>query len=201
MTRRTAHYGWDDGEEKEADGDVLKLAGFWVGDGLYGIDIMRIKEVLQAAPHPVRPVPHAADVIEGVISLRGVVIPILDLRKRFGVAIDEAFTRLNKLVIVSVHGRIVGLRVDRVLGELRVAADAVRPAPSMLNLGDHGRGEGFFSGVCRVGEHVVFVLNLDGLVAGGASPSGGGTAASGGGGGTGGGAAGGGGDRNPRGRP
>jgi purine-binding chemotaxis protein CheW len=173
MTRRGTNFGWDDGEEREHDGEVLKLAGFWVGDGLYGIDIMRIKEVLQAAPHPVRPVPHASNVIEGVISLRGVVIPILDLRKRFGVVIDETLTRLNKLVIVSVRGRIVGLRVDRVLGELRVPVDAVRPAPSMLNLGDTGRGEGFFSGVCRVGEHVVFVLNLDGLVAGGASQGGG----------------------------
>jgi len=175
MTRRTPRLGWDDaGDGAEERAHVLKLVAFWVGEGLYGVDIMRIKEVLQAAPHPVRPVPHASHLIEGMISLRGVVIPSLDLRKRFGVTIDESLARLNKLVIVSVRGRIVGLRVDRTLGELRVPEDAVRPAPAMLDVGVSGSAEGLFSGVCRVDEHVVFVLNLDALVSddGTARPSG-----------------------------
>ena len=68
--------------------DLLKLAGFHIGDGLYGIDIMRIKEVIQARPYPIRPVPHAPSIVEGVIQLRGVVIPVVDPRKRFRVQID-----------------------------------------------------------------------------------------------------------------
>ena len=54
------------------------------------LDIMRIKEVIQAGPYPVRPVPHAPPIIEGVITLRGVVIPVIDLRKRFGLADERA---------------------------------------------------------------------------------------------------------------
>lgn len=147
--------------------DEVKLAGFWVGSGLYGVDIMRIKEVIQAAPHPVRPVPHAPDIVDGVIQLRGVVIPIVDLRRRFGVPIDPELERLNKLVIVSVRGRIVGLKVDRVLGEVRVPAGSVRPAPSMLRPEDAesaAEAEDMFSGVCRVGDEMVFVVNLEAVI-------------------------------------
>lgn len=155
---------WNAGDpgENEAADEQLKFAGFFVGDGLYGIDIMRIKEVLQAKPYPIRAVPLAPKIIEGVIQLRGVVIPVVDLRKRFEVEIDPERERLNKLIIVSVRGRIVGLKVDRVVGELRVPADAMRPAPSML----HGEGgeESFFAGVCKIDTEMVFILNLEGLL-------------------------------------
>lgn len=161
---RAASTAWED-EQTHKRQEQLKLAGFFVGGGLYGIDIMRIKEVIQAAPYPIRPVPHAPPVIEGVITLRGVVIPVIDLRKRFGAGIDEELKPLNKLIIVSVKGRIVGLKVDKVLGELRVESDEVRPAPSMLSATSAGEGEDFFSGVCKIDDDVVFVVNLEGLIA------------------------------------
>jgi purine-binding chemotaxis protein CheW len=159
LARRRAHVS--DGDEDEGDAEQLKLAGFRVGGGLYGIDIMRIKEVIQAGPYPVRPVPHAPAIVEGIIALRGVVIPVVDLRKRFGVPIDPELARLNKLVIVSVRGRIVGLKVDRIIGELRVPSGAVRPAPSLLRPG--GRDE-FFAGVCRRDDEMVFVVNLETVI-------------------------------------
>lgn len=159
VSRMQAHLVDDD--DRSVEEEQLKLAGFRVGDGLYGIDIMRIKEVIQAVPYPVRTVPHAPGIVEGVIALRGVVIPVVDLRKRFGAPIDPTIDRFNKLIIVSVRGRIVGLRVDRILGELRVPAGALRPAPSMLRPG--GRDE-FFAGVCRNGDEMVFVVNLDTVI-------------------------------------
>ncbi len=152
---------WD--EERETVGSALKLAGFYVGPGLYGIDIMRIKEVVQSTPYRVRPVPHAPRIVQGVITLRGVVLPVIDLRELFSAHDETADARLNKLIIVSVGGRIVALKVDRVIGELRVPADEVRPAPSMLS---EGGQEEYFSGVCNIGDDVVFVVNVDGLVGG-----------------------------------
>ncbi|MBX7083397.1 MAG: chemotaxis protein CheW [Nannocystaceae bacterium] len=154
--------GRSEGEVEDAAAH-LKLAGFRVGRDAYAIDIMRIKEVIDARPHTVRQVPHAPSLVEGVIQLRGVVIPVIDLRRRFGVAIDPELERLNKLIIVSVRGRIVGLRVDRIIGELGVAADSVRPAPSLLR-GGEGTPAEFFSGVCRRGDEMVFVVNLDALL-------------------------------------
>jgi len=152
--------------------DDLKLAGFYVGAGLYGIEIMRIKEVIQARTLVVRPVPFAPAIVEGVIQLRGVVIPVVDLRRRFETPIDPAIEHLNKLIIVSVAGRIAGLKVDRVLGELRVAASSVRPAPSMLRPDGERGTENVFSGVSRITRdksevvEMVFVINLDILLRG-----------------------------------
>ncbi|HGG57116.1 MAG TPA: chemotaxis protein CheW [Nannocystis exedens] len=148
---------------ESGDDDDLKLAGFYVGAGLYGIDIMRIKEVIQARPYPIRPVPQAPAIVEGVIQLRGVVIPVIDLRTHFGIDIDPEMERLNKLIIVSVSGRIAGLKVDRVIGELRVSVQHLRPAPSMLRDGKDV-AEDIFSGVSKVGDEMVFVINLDGLL-------------------------------------
>jgi purine-binding chemotaxis protein CheW len=142
-----------DGRSSAAEED-LKVAGFYVGTGLYGIEIMRIKEVIQARPYPIRPVPYAPEIVEGVIQLRGVVIPVVDLRRRFRVAIDPAIDHLNKLIIVSVAGRIAGLKVDRVLGELRVPAGGLRPAPSMLRPElDRSGDSNIFSGVSRAHRH------------------------------------------------
>jgi purine-binding chemotaxis protein CheW len=163
--------------------DELKLAGFYVGTALYGIEIMRIKEVIQARPHPVRPVPYAPAIVEGVIQLRGVVIPVVDLRRRFNSPIDPSIEHLNKLIIVSVAGRIAGLKVDRVLGELRVPASTLRPAPSMLRPEAERGGDNIFSGVSRIGDdgekdrdkerdkakskvEMIFVINLDVLLRG-----------------------------------
>lgn len=152
--------------------DDLKLAGFYVGAGLYGIEIMRIKEVIQTRTLVVRPVPFAPAIVEGVIQLRGVVIPVVDLRRRFETPIDPAIEHLNKLIIVSVAGRIAGLKVDRVLGELRVAASSLRPAPSMLRPDGERGTENVFSGVSRITRdksevvEMVFVINLDVLLRG-----------------------------------
>ena len=150
--------------------DELKLAGFYVGAGLYGIEVMRIKEVIQARTLTVRPVPFAPAIVEGVIQLRGVVIPVADLRRRFESPIDPSIEHLNKLIIVSVAGRIAGLKVDRVLGELRVAANSLRPAPSMLRPDAERGGDNVFSGVSRITRdrsdvsEMVFVINLDVLL-------------------------------------
>ena len=167
--------------------DELKLAGFYVGTGLYGIEIMRIKEVIQARPHPVRPVPYAPAIVEGVIQLRGVVIPVVDLRRRFNSVVDPAIEHLNKLIIVSVAGRIAGLKVDRVIGELRVPTNSLRPAPSMLRPEADRGSDNIFSGVSHTSKssdrdpsrerdrdkdkdkdkaEMIFVINLDVLLRG-----------------------------------
>jgi purine-binding chemotaxis protein CheW len=143
--------------------DQLSLAVFYVGDGLYGIDIMKIKEVIQCRPYSVRTVPHAPHMIEGVIELRGVVVPVMDLRNRL--KLDAATEVANsKYVVVSVSGKILALRMDRILGEVRINSENVRPSPALLDGGGEDATR-FFSGVARIDDGLVFVLHLEGLVA------------------------------------
>lgn len=161
---RASEFSFD--VEDDAQDPELQMAVFYVGEDLYGIDIMRIRRVLSAKKHPVREVPLTPDVIEGVIRVSGVVIPVVDLRLRFNVEIDRQYDRLNKLVLVSTQGHIVALKVDRVFGELRVPADSLRPTPTLLSGHANEDNADFFSGVCKSSDEMVFVLNVEQLIKG-----------------------------------
>ena len=89
----------------------IQLACFRIGTEMYALDILRIKEIIR--PQRLTPVPKAPAFIEGVINLRGVVIPVIDLRKRF----DQPNTdsdRKTRVIICSLAGKILGLMVDEV---------------------------------------------------------------------------------------
>ena len=149
-------------DDRVAGEELLQLAVFFVGSNRYGIDIMRIKRVIQASPYPILRIPLAPSIVEGVITLRGVVIPVIDLRHRFGVEIDPSIERFNKLIIISVRGHIVSFKVDRVYGEIRIPIDTIRPAPALFAV-DHSGAKGCFSGICKTAEGVVFILDTDRL--------------------------------------
>ena len=101
---------------------TIQVARFHVGDEEYALDIMRIKEIIN--PAPITRVPRAPAFIEGIIELRGAFLPVVDLRKRFGLA-PRPPGRETKYVIVSLEGRIVGLIVDRVTEVSRIATDDI----------------------------------------------------------------------------
>jgi purine-binding chemotaxis protein CheW len=131
----------------------IQLATFMVGSEEYALDIMRIKEIIH--PLKITPVPKVPTFIEGVVELRGAIIPVVDLRKRFDLPMTPA-TRSSKYIIVGIEGKIVGLVVDAVGEVLRIARSEVRAA-SMLE----GEAERYFLGVCHHGGRIIFVLDID----------------------------------------
>jgi purine-binding chemotaxis protein CheW len=135
----------------------IQLACFRVGDQLYGLDILRIREIVR--PQKLRPVPRAPAFIEGVMNLRGAVIPVVDLRRRFELAIPPA-DRQTRIMISALSGRIVGLLVDEVAEVRRYGRKEIQPAPHFLS----GRGAQFFLGVCRKDEDLILILDLEKLL-------------------------------------
>ena len=132
----------------------IQLACFKVGNELYALDIMRIREIIR--PQKLTVVPKAPRFIEGVINLRGAVIPVADLRKRFDQPCSGD-TRKHRIIICSVSGRIIGLLVDEVMEVRRYGRQDVAPSPQFLK----GPEAEFFLGVARRGEDLVMVLDLD----------------------------------------
>ncbi len=130
----------------------LQVACLRIGAELYAIDIMRIKEIIR--PLKLTPVPKAPPFVEGVINLRGAVIPVVDLRKRFEQSADV--TRKTRVIICTVEKKIIGLVVDEVTEVRRYSRQEVLPTPRFLK----GRGADFFSGVCRREDDLVLLLNL-----------------------------------------
>jgi purine-binding chemotaxis protein CheW len=140
--------------------ELTQLVAFGVADGDYAVDIMRIKEIIN--PVAVTPMPKAPPFIEGVIELRGAIMPIIDVRKRFDLQTAPA-TRATKFLIVSVdvgEARvIVGLVVDRVSEPLRVPRTEIRPAPR-LSVSERA----FFTGVVAHHGKMLMVLDVDALL-------------------------------------
>ena len=140
--------------------ELTQLVAFGVADGDYAVDIMRIKEIIN--PVPVTPMPKAPPFIEGVIELRGAILPLVDVRKRFDL-VATAPTRATKVLIVSVdlgeQRIIVGLIVDRVSEPLRVPKAEIKPAPR-LSVSERA----FFTGVVAHHGKMLMVLDVDALL-------------------------------------
>lgn len=132
----------------------IQLACFRIGTELYALDIMRIREIIR--PQKLTAVPRAPAFIEGVINLRGVVIPVVDMRRRFGQDIPPE-NRHNRVIICNIVGKILGLMVDEVAEVRRYTRDDVQPAPQFLK----GKGAEFFLGVCRRDDELIMVLDLE----------------------------------------
>lgn len=121
---------------------VVELCAFRVGEEEYVVDLKRVREVV--TPLRVRPVPLAPDAIEGVVDLRGEVIPLVDVRRRFGLP-PAPPSRKARMLVVRVEGRLQALLVDAVLEVMRIPRSSIRPAPSLPG----PDGPRLFLGACR----------------------------------------------------
>jgi purine-binding chemotaxis protein CheW len=129
------------------------LVGFIVGDVEYAVAIARVKEI--ANPMSVVPLPHPPPAVAGVADFRGEVIPVVELRGRFGLTLAPA-SRRTKWIVVDAGGRLVALVVDAVTEVFGTGGAELRPAPK-LGDGDDLRG---IAGVTGHAGGLVFVLDL-----------------------------------------
>jgi purine-binding chemotaxis protein CheW len=132
------------------------LVGFVVADVHYAVPIARVREI--SNPLSTVPVPHAAAEIVGVADYRGEIVPVVDLRARFGLPVATQ-TLKSKWVIVDVTGRLVALLVDAVTEVFGTGGAELRPTP-VLRGGEDARG---FAGVTNHGGGLVFVLETSRL--------------------------------------
>jgi purine-binding chemotaxis protein CheW len=138
---------------------LAQLCTFRIGGEDYAIDIMRVREIIH--PLPITPVPRAPAFVEGVIRVRGDVIPVIDVRKRLALP-ATAETRKSRFLVVTVAGRRIALVVDEVREVLRLPRSEIRPAPGLGTTGPQ-----FFLGVCggeRSGSALRLLLNVKALL-------------------------------------
>lgn len=138
----------------------IQAACFRLAGEMYALDIRRIKEVIR--PQKVTPVPKSPSFIEGVINLRGMVIPVIDLRRRFGLPRPDD-DRRARVIICVVERQNVGFLVDEATEVCRFGRKDVRPASPFLG----GAEAEFILGVCSQGENLIMLLDLDRLLSAG----------------------------------
>jgi len=140
--------------------ELLQLVTFTLGNEDYAVDIRKVHEINRMKE--ITKVPNSPSYVEGVINLRGKVIPVINLRERFGlqtlnVERGASGTEHMRIMIMDVRGITMGLIVDSVSEVLRISSDIVEPPPPMST----GIGTEFINGIAKLQDRLIILLDMD----------------------------------------
>jgi purine-binding chemotaxis protein CheW len=131
----------------------LHIVGFRVGQETFGVPITCVHEIVRVPE--ITNVPDAAAFVEGVINLRGKIVSVVDLRKRFG-ATDSVPDKKNRVIVVESEGKLVGLVVDAASEVMKIPHSDIEPPPAILSDGDSG----YVTGVGKLKDRLVILVDL-----------------------------------------
>lgn len=135
-------------------GGSRQLVSFRLGAEEYGVEITKVQEIILMGD--ITRVPQTPHYIKGLINLRSNVIPIVDLRLRFGMPQDEANDN-RRIMVVNVARRTIGIIVDEVSEVLRITPDQIAPPPPTVS----GLGHDYLTGLVRLDTRLLILLDLD----------------------------------------
>lgn len=133
--------------------DEKQLVVFDLADETYGVDIGSVREIIRI--QEITKVPRTPDYVEGVINLRGKVIPVIDLRKKFGFQKAEV-TKDTRIVVVDINGADIGVVVDAVTEVLRLSSDAVEPPTGVITTAESD----YLLGIAKLESRLIILLDL-----------------------------------------
>lgn len=145
---------FDKVRENEKGGELLQFLTFTIGGEEYGVDIMTVREI-KGWTETTR-LPNSPECMRGVMNLRGIIIPIFDLRSRFGKGLTQA-NASHVIIILAVGERNIGILVDGVSDILSTPPEEVKPAPQ---LDSGGVGEDYIAGLISREERMVVLLKV-----------------------------------------
>jgi purine-binding chemotaxis protein CheW len=141
----------------KGEDSLLQLVTFNISEEEFGVDILKVQEIIRTMD--ITKVPRAPVFVEGVINLRGKVIPILDLRRRFGMQ-ARPHDKQTRIIVIELGSMIVGFVVDGVSEVLRISASTVEPPPAVVS----GLESEYISGVGKLEDRLLILLDLDKLL-------------------------------------
>ena len=133
---------------------TLQLVSFQLANELYGIEITKVREII-LIPEITR-IPQTPSYVNGVINLRSTVIPVIDLRKLFGLP-EAAATDESRIMVLLACGKTIGVVVDAVREVLRIKHDQIAPPPSTVG----GLGREYLTGLVRLDHELLILLDID----------------------------------------
>lgn len=140
--------------DKKNDDELLQLVTFKIGEEEFGVNILKVQEIIGTMD--ITKVPRAPAFVEGVINLRGIVIPIIDLRSRFGLK-SKPGDKDTRIIVIEINKVIIGFVVDAVSEVLRIPSRTVEPPPPVVA----GVESDYISGVGQLKDRLLIMLDLD----------------------------------------
>ncbi len=156
-SKKTENSEAENNSEEIHDGEVQQLVSFMLDEVEYGVDILCVHEILRF-PDMTR-LPNTPEFIKGVINLRGNVIPVVDVRLRFGFPIGD-ITDLTRIIVIETNGKQVGLLVDNVHQVVRIPVSSIDPPSELIT----GVSEDFISGIGRLKDRLIVILNMTNII-------------------------------------
>jgi len=144
-------------EEAQKDDRLLQLVTFTIANEEFGVEILKVQEIIRTLD--ITRVPRVPAFVEGVINLRGKVIPIIDMRRRFGIESIE-HGKDTRIIVIEINHMVVGFVVDAVSEVLRIPASTVEPPPSIVA----GIDSEYISGVGKLNDRLLLMIDLDKLL-------------------------------------
>ncbi|MBA3597342.1 MAG: chemotaxis protein CheW [Methylibium sp.] len=126
---------------------------FRLGGEEYGIDILKVQEIRSYEP-PTR-IANAPDFVRGVINLRGVIVPVIDLRVKFGC--EATITPITAVIVLAVRGRVIGAVVDSVSDVLQLPEDSIKPVPAICGVVDTS----YLMGIASIAERMLILVDIE----------------------------------------
>lgn len=136
--------------------ELIQLVSFVLADEEYGVEVLKVREIIRMPS--ITKMPNTPQYVEGIINLRGKVIPIISMRKRFGQMESENNSH-TRIIIMDVANGQTGFIVDGVSEVIRVHSSEIQPPPSMVLSG--GIGQEFITGVINHAERLLVIMNID----------------------------------------
>jgi purine-binding chemotaxis protein CheW len=149
----------DDNIKTQLSGKTLQVVTFALGSEEYGVDIAQVQEINRMVT--ITHVPRAPQFMEGVINLRGQLIPIIDLRTRFGMERSER-TKNTRIVVTEIGNKRIGMVVDSVSEVLRIPVEQIEDAPDLVA----GVDTEYIRGVGKMGDRLIIMLDLGRVISG-----------------------------------
>jgi len=143
----------DDSSEKE---QLIQMVGFKIGKEIFGVDILMVQEIIRSAP--ITYVPNSPEFVEGVINLRGSIIPVIDLRKRLNLETGNYKQETDWILILDISGRITGFIVDWVTDVIKIQENTIDPPPDILVAGLQSQ---YIRGVCEIEDTLLILLDFN----------------------------------------
>ena len=156
MAEQTEQQSIESTENRVDLEDSTNLVTFRLGRGEYAIDIMQAKEIIKM--EKITLIPNAPDFVEGVINLRGNIIPIIDLKKRFNLEETEG-DKNTGIIIVKIEDVDMGIIIDSISKVVSISNSDIQPPPPMLS----GIGQKYIKGVGKLEDKLLVVLDLEKL--------------------------------------
>ena len=136
-----------------------QVMAFWLGNEEYGISIRDIRKVDRLKEITIYGIPKVPAFIEGIVNLRGDVVPVINLRIKFGID-DETPTKNSRIIVVDLQSKLIGMLVDRISGVVELKEEEILPAPA-----DWDKGGEYISGLGKPENRIIFLLDA-GKIAG-----------------------------------